>query len=467
VVAGSQPVAQPSVETSVVTTLGANAGTVASSNPEVMDAGETLVTDPVVCTDVSTALVRDTMPDDAALGGAGDEIIVSDALAAGPGADAVADVVTEVTAESPAVVEPADTVTGATSEEVIASAMAADDSVTDDSAEVVAQDAADTLAVAVSADTGSADTVTGAARGEVIVADTLPEVPEVKVSSEVITEVAADTEIGPASDEVIASATAAETPGADARTEVATEVVADAPARETTELVPDTPSGVTTEVAADMTTEAAATDPATGAPSDEGIAAAARAEVPATSSDVAVVPATVEETSALADPAAEAAEPDVAEPDVTKKAIGALGSEAALEPPVTEPSAVEPVSSDTMPETSPAPGVETLAGAAGEDTFVFPLLADSAADPTRDVISDFEVGIDRIDLSALDANAALEGDQAFTFVGAGRDAVANSVTFFQEGGDTIVQADVNGDATADFSVQLKGPHALTATDFVL
>jgi hypothetical protein len=57
--------------------------------------------------------------------------------------------------------------------------------------------------------------------------------------------------------------------------------------------------------------------------------------------------------------------------------------------------------------------------------------------------------------------------QAFTFLGASLDAVANKITFVQEGGDTIVQIDVNGDATADFSVQLKGLHALTATDFVL
>jgi hypothetical protein len=42
-----------------------------------------------------------------------------------------------------------------------------------------------------------------------------------------------------------------------------------------------------------------------------------------------------------------------------------------------------------------------------------------------------------------------------------------SITFFQEGGDTILQVDVNGDATADFSVQLKGLHDLTVTDFVL
>jgi hypothetical protein len=56
--------------------------------------------------------------------------------------------------------------------------------------------------------------------------------------------------------------------------------------------------------------------------------------------------------------------------------------------------------------------------------------------------------------------------QAFTFLGAGLDAVANKITFVQEGGDTIVQVDVNGDAPADFSVQLKGLHALTATDFV-
>jgi hypothetical protein len=55
------------------------------------------------------------------------------------------------------------------------------------------------------------------------------------------------------------------------------------------------------------------------------------------------------------------------------------------------------------------------------------------------VISGFEVGVDRIDLSALDADAALEGDQAFTFMEEARsDAIANSITFFQEGGDTFV-----------------------------
>jgi hypothetical protein len=44
--------------------------------------------------------------------------------------------------------------------------------------------------------------------------------------------------------------------------------------------------------------------------------------------------------------------------------------------------------------------------------------------------------------------------------------VVNGVTGFEDGGNTVVQADVNGDANADLQIILAGiSHNLTATDF--
>jgi len=74
-----------------------------------------------------------------------------------------------------------------------------------------------------------------------------------------------------------------------------------------------------------------------------------------------------------------------------------------------------------------------------------------------------------LDFSAIDANVNLSKDQAFLFF-AGQDpnVVANSVTWHESDDATYVQADVNGDTTADIIVILAGTSLhLTATDFIL
>lgn len=63
-------------------------------------------------------------------------------------------------------------------------------------------------------------------------------------------------------------------------------------------------------------------------------------------------------------------------------------------------------------------GIDTVAGGAGADLFVYGALSDAPYDPTYsqlDWVSDFESS-DRIDLSAIDANALIAGNQAFEFV---------------------------------------------------
>jgi serralysin len=60
-------------------------------------------------------------------------------------------------------------------------------------------------------------------------------------------------------------------------------------------------------------------------------------------------------------------------------------------------------------------GSDMLTGGAGSDTFDFNALSEMGlTNTTWDVITDFVHGTDKLDLSTLDADAALAGDQAFT-----------------------------------------------------
>jgi Ca2+-binding RTX toxin-like protein len=112
-------------------------------------------------------------------------------------------------------------------------------------------------------------------------------------------------------------------------------------------------------------------------------------------------------------------------------------------------------------------GADTLVGGADSDTFVFTTLSNSTpANP--DTIVDFTHGIDKIDLSAIDANTATGGNQAFVFAGPKANAIADAVTWSESGGNTIVRADVNGNTTPDILIVLAGiNHNLSALDFVL
>ena len=112
-------------------------------------------------------------------------------------------------------------------------------------------------------------------------------------------------------------------------------------------------------------------------------------------------------------------------------------------------------------------GKDTQTGGPGRDGFVFSAFADSA--PAEfDVVQDFVHGTDKIDIAGIDANTSQNGNQAFVFAGQNSGVVANSVTWFVSGGNTFVQADVNGNTTADFLIQLTGTNLnLSASDFLL
>jgi hypothetical protein len=68
----------------------------------------------------------------------------------------------------------------------------------------------------------------------------------------------------------------------------------------------------------------------------------------------------------------------------------------------------------------------------------------------------------------VDANSALAGDQAFSFIGtAAFSSVAGQLRDFRQDGDTFVAGDVNGDGMADFHVVLDPLVSLVSSDFLL
>jgi hypothetical protein len=107
---------------------------------------------------------------------------------------------------------------------------------------------------------------------------------------------------------------------------------------------------------------------------------------------------------------------------------------------------------------------DVLWGKAGDDTFVF----DTTSEANGDTIGDFVHGGDKIDLSGIDANTRVSGNQAFTFIGAQSfHKVAGELKVYESGGNTYMAGDVNGDGRTDFTIKALGSHTFTNTDFLL
>lgn len=118
-------------------------------------------------------------------------------------------------------------------------------------------------------------------------------------------------------------------------------------------------------------------------------------------------------------------------------------------------------------------GVDVMTGgddSGSRDRFIYFHVAEtSVGNGSRDVITDFESGRDRIEISRLDANIlTAAAREVFVFIGA--DAFsrqAGQLRYSLEGGMTIVQADLDGDGEANFEIELTGSMALAETDFLL
>ena len=80
--------------------------------------------------------------------------------------------------------------------------------------------------------------------------------------------------------------------------------------------------------------------------------------------------------------------------------------------------------------------------------------ASDSAGADQDVILDFAPGTDLIDLAALLGTTDLAWG--------GTIATPNGAWYQPANGNTLVYADLNGNTTADFRIQINGLHALTA-----
>ncbi|HEY8381563.1 MAG TPA: M10 family metallopeptidase [Microvirga sp.] len=109
-------------------------------------------------------------------------------------------------------------------------------------------------------------------------------------------------------------------------------------------------------------------------------------------------------------------------------------------------------------------GRDTLAGGEGFDRFRFDTIGESFG-RTSDTIKDFVRGVDRIDLSRVDADQdGTEGNQAFKFIGSKAFTGRDGQLRFKDG---VASGDVDGDKVADFAIKVAGLKALSAADFVL
>jgi Ca2+-binding RTX toxin-like protein len=137
-------------------------------------------------------------------------------------------------------------------------------------------------------------------------------------------------------------------------------------------------------------------------------------------------------------------------------------------------------------------GADTMTGGVGQDLFFWGTAADSGVGAgNRDVITDFVAGVDKIDLSEIDALTYLGTDNdGFRFIGAaafttgGLGSIPNlsevRASFDAASNQTIVQINVqtsapgvisaswlNSDLVVDLEIALAGNVTLAASDFVL
>lgn len=100
-------------------------------------------------------------------------------------------------------------------------------------------------------------------------------------------------------------------------------------------------------------------------------------------------------------------------------------------------------------------------GSSGE-TFRFTSL------PAYSSITTYDAG-DKIDLSAIDANTKVSGNQAFSFVGSEWLDAAGELAAYRNASrnTTDIQGDLNGDGVVDFTIVVNGLHTLAAGDFIL
>jgi hypothetical protein len=119
-------------------------------------------------------------------------------------------------------------------------------------------------------------------------------------------------------------------------------------------------------------------------------------------------------------------------------------------------------------------GADRLTGGAGSDTFVYTSLSDLSKIYGAEFITDW-TSQDRIDLSAIDANAMIAGNQAFHFAGYSfahppTITTPGTLTIGGFGGELWILGYTDNNAGADLMINLwsaAGEGALTVANIIL
>jgi Ca2+-binding RTX toxin-like protein len=125
------------------------------------------------------------------------------------------------------------------------------------------------------------------------------------------------------------------------------------------------------------------------------------------------------------------------------------------------------IGGDGNDELTGGAGTDQLIGGSGADRFVFDDVAGSPAQ-APDLVFDFNaVQGDQIDVSGIDAISGTAEHDEFIFVG--DDAFSGSageLRFVHDLENGLLEADINGDATTDFTIELLGVTSLAGDDII-
>jgi Ca2+-binding RTX toxin-like protein len=108
-------------------------------------------------------------------------------------------------------------------------------------------------------------------------------------------------------------------------------------------------------------------------------------------------------------------------------------------------------------------GIDFLWGGAGADKFKYDFASDRG-----DTVYDYnQLEGDKIDLSGMDASAAL-GDQDFSFIGYNRPftGAAQLTYHYDAEGNTHIVGSIDNDIYGDFHIRIIGAKSITAADFI-
>ncbi|MCC6919462.1 MAG: M10 family metallopeptidase C-terminal domain-containing protein [Alphaproteobacteria bacterium] len=115
-------------------------------------------------------------------------------------------------------------------------------------------------------------------------------------------------------------------------------------------------------------------------------------------------------------------------------------------------------------------GIDHMTGGSGYDIFAFLSAADlNNPGGARDRILDFQLDVDVIDVSRIDADSTHAGNQDFAWIGRGAFTAPGQLRYEYTGGGTItlISANTDADAAPEFRLELSGHYQLIAGDFVL